>query len=186
MKRTAHIFSLLTASATALVLAGLPATTADAALATSSPRIGDGCLVGTWHDKAGRTSTLWQGHRVPMRAGGGDIDHIAGNGIDHDNWRKSKPIVGHYAGHRLTERIRGVHKQRLTATGHGHSGTLTIVNRGWSAHSTNTYVYRGHHSTGYLNQSGSVTVRYRCNATTLRLIKKGKVVGTENRLSRKP
>lgn len=185
MKLSALTLSLLTGSVTALVVGGLPATTAGATL-TTSPAVGDKCLIGTWHDNPGRTSTIWNGQKVPMRAGGGDVDHIAANGIDHDNWHKSKPNVGTYAGHRLTERIRGVNSQQLTATGHGHTRTLKIVELGWTSNSTNKYVYRGHHSTGYLNQTGTFKVRYRCSATTLRYIKKGKVVGTETRLSSKP
>jgi hypothetical protein len=69
----------------------------------------------------------------------------------------------------------------------GHHASLTLTERGWTATSTNRYVYRGHHSSGYLNQTGVHVVRYRCSSTTLTLLgPKGHVIGRETRLSDKP
>jgi len=141
------------------------------------------CLVGTWHDNAGTTSTEWDGHRVTMHAGGGDVDHITAKGVDHDNWYKSKPAYGTYQGSRLKETIRGINKITFTVS----KGKIHVTEDGWNSKATNKYVYRGQHSTGYLNQTGHSTVRYRCTAKKLTYLnKKGKVTGTETRKSRKP
>jgi hypothetical protein len=169
-----------------LALGGLPAAHAATHGAAKRPAIGDSCLVGTWHDNAGKTTTNWDGHTVKMHAGGGDVDHIFASGIDKDNWQSSKPIVGKYQGHKLTEQIRGHNKVRFAARPNAHPAKLTITELGWTAKSSNRFVYRGQHSTGYLNQSGTIASTYRCTSTTLTYLMKGKVVSTETRVSTKP
>jgi hypothetical protein len=169
-----------------LVTVGLPAAAASGA-PSAKPAVGDPCLIGTWHDNAGTTSTLWNHKKVVMHAGGADIDHINAAGIDHDNWRRSKRLVGTSAGYKLVEHIRGVNTEKMVASGSDDKRKLKVTEQGWAKHSTNKYIYNGHHYTGYLNQSGHSTARYRCTAKTLTwLTHKGKVRGTETRTSRKP
>jgi hypothetical protein len=134
-----------------------------------------------------RTSTKWNGTTVVMHAGGGDVDHITKSGIDHDSWAKSAPLVGRFRGHPLTETVRGVNKLSIHAGKVAHHASLTMTELGWTSTSTNRYVYRGHHSKGYLNQTGVHIVRYRCSSTTLTFLgHRGHVIGTETRLSDKP
>jgi hypothetical protein len=169
-----------------LVAAGLPASTATASVAASAkaPAVGDSCLVGTWHDNGGKTTTQWNGKTVKMRTGGGDVDHISASGIDHASWATSKVEVGKVRGHRLTERIRGHNKVRILANPHAH--TVVYTELGWTPKSSNRYVYLGKHSKGYLNQTGKFTTHYHCSATKLIFRSKGKAVDTETRLSTKP
>jgi len=178
---------LVAASAAGLALAiAVPAANARPA-GTGRTTIGDKCLIGTWLDNHGRTTTKFDGVNVVMHAGGGDVDHITATGIDHSNWMKSQPLVGKYRGFPLTETIRGTNKQLLHASKVGHHLELTVTERGWSAGSTNTYVYRHHHRPGYLNKIGVHTYRFRCTATTLTWMgPKGHVIGTETRQSRTP
>jgi len=172
-----------------LTLAGLPAPSATATDA-HRPAVGDRCLIGTWHDNANLTSTRWNGTHVVMRAGGGDVEHVFASGVDRDNWQKSKPLVGTVKGHRLVEKVRGLNTMVWRASGRVGSrkpAKLTQIELGWSASSTNRYVYRGKHSNGYLNQKGRYPFRYTCTSTTLTFYgKKGRSKGTETRISRKP
>lgn len=182
----------LTPAAIALIVLGglLPTGAAHAATPAPVPATAqrtattiDHCLVGTWHDNRGLSSTQWDGQKVVMHMRGGDIDHIASNGHDHDSWMHAKPEYGTYQGYRLKEVVRGHNLLVFRKTG---TGRMRATERGWSSGSTNRYVYRGQHSTGYLNQSGHSTVRYRCTAKKLTwLTKKGTVSGTETRISRR-
>lgn len=179
---------LVVASVAGLTVAGAPVTHAAPAQAASAQAgrtsVGNHCLVGTWHDNHNRTSTRMNGKRVVMHAGGGDIDHIAASGVDHDNWAASLPLVGPYLHHPLTEQVRGKNTQLIHASRQHHHLVMTVTELGWSAHSSNRYTYRGKHFTGYLNQSGVHTYRFRCTVTTLTFLgPKGKVTGTETRLS---
>jgi hypothetical protein len=143
----------------------------------------DTCLIGTWHDNPGLTSTIWNQRKVQMHAHGGDIDHINASGIDHDNWRPSKKIVGKAQGHKLVERIRGVNHTQWSTNGN----KLKQVEQGWSSGATNKYVYEGHHYTGYLDQTGTFHERYTCHGKKLKYFnKKGKKLGSETRISTKP
>jgi hypothetical protein len=189
MRSSALRYSVVVAGLAGLALAGVPSAQAGATHATHAGKhsIGDSCLVGTWQDSHGRSSTRWNGHRVVMRAGGGDVDHISASGIDHDDWSKSLPLVGHYLGHKLTEKVRGHNTQLIHSLTKNHHLEMRITERGWTAHSSNRYVYRGKHSTGYLNQTGVNLIRYRCNANTLTFLgPKGHVTGHETRLSDQP
>jgi hypothetical protein len=170
----------------ATVVAGLPAANA-AAERSKGPAVGDRCLIGTWRDNGGVTSTRWNGHHVKMHARGGDFDHIHASGLDRDGWDSSKRLVGKLAGHRLTERVRGNNSLLLRAHRHAHGGIVVETEQGWGKRATNRYVYRGKHSRGYLNQTGTFTFRFRCTLTTLTFLgKKGGVRGTETRVSFKP
>jgi hypothetical protein len=150
------------------------------------PAVGDTCLIGTWHADREVSQTNYNGTMVTMRSRGGDVDHIGKSGIDRDNWKHSTPAVGRLQHHRLTERIRGVNRSRLRVARHQGKRILTITELGWSKGSSNRFVYRGKHSRGYLSQNGSTRVRYRCTATRLTVLRHGKVVVIETRLSRKP
>jgi hypothetical protein len=186
MRLSSLRYSVVGLGVAGLVVAGLPAATAGAA-PSKTPAVGDRCLIGTWRDNHGVTSTKWNGHTVKMRAGGRDFDHISASGIDRDGWNSSKPLVGKLAGHRLTERVRGTNTLLFRAHRHGHVNTLVETEKGWGKHSINRYVYRGKHSTGYLNQTGTFTLQFRCSLTTLTYLgKKGRVRGTETRVSFEP
>lgn len=186
--------SFVVAGAAALAVGSLPSVAAGGAQSGRAPRagshhsaIGDKCLVGTWHDESGQSSTIWNGKKTPMHYKGGDVDHISSSGVDHDHWNHSKALVGHVNGSKLTEHIRGTNKQKISASGHGKKATLHIVEKGWSKNSTNKYVYQGKHYTGYLNQTGHNNERYSCSSKKLKFYnKKGKVTGTETRVSKKP
>lgn len=142
------------------------------------------CLVGAWRDGHEQESTTWDGTKVRMHYSGGDVDHFFARGVDHDSWMHAKVLQGTYKGHRLTETIRGHLTEQLHRTG---ANRLRVTGGSWSKGSTNTYVYEGQHSTGYLNAITPFTVHFRCTAKRLTyLSKKGKVTGTETRISRTP
>jgi hypothetical protein len=186
--------SFVVAGTAALAVGSLPAAATGGTRAGHAARppahhaaVGDKCLVGTWHDNAAKSSTIWNGKKTPMHYHGGDVDHISSSGVDHDHWNHSKAFVGHVDGSKLTEHIRGENKQTFSASGHGKKATVRIVEKGWTKSSTNKYVYQGKHYTGYLNQTGHNSVRYSCTSKTLTYYnKKGKVTGTETRTSKKP
>jgi hypothetical protein len=145
--------------------------------------VGDSCLVGTWHDNAYTAYTRWEGHNVKMRYGGNDFDHITATGYDHDNWDKSKPGYGRYAGSRLKQLVRGIDVQTMHATKSTHEITVTLVR--WE-HGKNLYWYRGTKYIGWLAKHYKYTVHYACGAHTLKWISKGKVYDTETRVSTTP
>jgi hypothetical protein len=175
--------SLTITSVLALTLAGLPAAHAAGAHPAKAPTLHEHCLIGTWRDVSERTTTQWNGSIVAMRSGGGDVDHISADGTDHNSYGKAKPLIGRYRGHRLAERVRGVNLQRMSTTGHGKHARVTLHERGWSASSSIHFSYRGHRSTGYLNQAGVHSYHYTCTAKTLTYFgKKGTVLETEARV----
>jgi hypothetical protein len=175
--------SAVTLCAAGLCAVGLPAAGA-AARALPAARFTHTCLVGTWHDERGRTYTEWGGHRVAMRGGAGNIDHILATGVDHDIWgRHAKPYYGTYRGHRLKEVLRGRNTVRIKGT--GKSDKLRLAEEGWSAGSTNIYTYRGRKYSGYFNQSGTYTMYFRCTARTLTWRFRHRR-DRETRISRKP
>jgi hypothetical protein len=149
------------------------------------PKIGAHCLIGTWHDNAVNTSTIFKGHVVRMRYRGGDIDHIFASGIDRDSWMHARSLFGTYRGHRLKQTIRG-HNRVLFKVVRRHR--LRNTEKGWSKGSTNRYLYRGHHFRGTLGRSGHVVMTFHCTARTLTIRSKphGRVIGRETRRSRKP
>jgi hypothetical protein len=178
-------FLVVAAATGALVAAGLPAAVGASSSRTSAETtLADHCLIGTWRDGGGPGSTQFRHHTVPTTFGGGDVDHIRANGVDHDSWAHAKPFIGTYRGHRLKETIRGHNVLAL----HALSGNrLRDTEKGWKKGRTNRYVYRSKHIKGFLFQTGSTVSHYRCSATTLTfLTKHGKVVSKETRISRKP
>jgi hypothetical protein len=171
-------------AAAGLIAIGLPAANARTDAPAAPAKLANSCLVGSWHDNGGRTTTRFEGHRVVMRARGGDIDHITATGHDTDAWAGSKPAVGTFRGHRLVETITGHNSLLLSAKGK----KLTYTEKGWTAGSKNRYVYQGKKSKGYFNPFGTVfTAKYTCSATRLRFFgPKGRPVGSETRLSSTP
>jgi hypothetical protein len=149
--------------------------------ADSSPL--DSCLVGTWRDAGGPSSTTWAGHQVAMHGGGGNIDHIYPSGIDRDSWSSAKPLYGTYQGHLLKEIVRGDNTLSLVNT--VHRNELEIVEDGWRAGGTNTFVYEGRSSLGYFDKSGTYMGYFRCTAHTLTWHTGGST-NTETRVSRQP
>jgi hypothetical protein len=171
------------AALAALFVAGLPAGTAGGA-PTKKPAIGDACLIGTWHDNPGRTTTTWNSQKVKMHYRGGDIDHISASGLDSDNWRHAKKAVGTAQGYKLVQQISGVNHLKFKVIRHG---VLRTTELGWAKHSKNIYHYQGQRYVGYLTQSGHHKQYYSCTAHTLSWkTKKGKVLETETRRSKKP
>jgi hypothetical protein len=188
MRLSSARLSIVPLAVGALLTLGLPAATASTVVAAHKPAaVGDRCLIGTWRDNGGTTTTRWNGHTVTMHTRGGDFDHIAASGRDRNTWADSKALVGRFGGHRLTERVRGQNSLLLRATSSATGGTVVETEQGWLARSTNRYVYRGQHSTGYLNQTGSFSFSFRCTLTTLTFLAKGgKVLSSETRLSFEP
>ncbi|MGO8958672.1 MAG: hypothetical protein ACLQFR_15070 [Streptosporangiaceae bacterium] len=167
-----------------LIAVGLPAAQASAHVLAAST-LGHACLVGTWRDNGGLTSTQWDGHTVAMRGGAGNLDHISASGKDHDFWgSKAKPYYGKYLGHTLKEVIRG--RNTITISGKASSDKLRLTEDGWSRGSTNTYTYEGHTYSGYLNQHGTFTQYFRCTADKLTWRSTKRITDTESRISRKP
>jgi hypothetical protein len=188
LKRTVVVAGVagLTMSA-GLMMSGVTPAAGAGLHSANKPAVGDHCLVGTWRDNGGQTSTKWNGHHVVMHSGGRDYDHISAAGTDRNSFATSKPSVGRIGGHRLTERVRGTNRLRLHATGRGRVHQLAVTELGWSKRAINRYRYRGKGSTGYLNQTGSYTYRFRCTLTTLTFLgRKGHPRGSETRISFRP
>jgi len=130
MRITPWRFSLAAIGAAALALAGGSAgaaTPASSGAHQAHHKVGDKCLVGTWLAGHSRTRTEFDGHSVVMHAGGGDVMHVTKSGTNHDNWKKSLPLTGHFQGHPLTEVIRGTNTQLLHATKVGKHLELTVT-----------------------------------------------------------
>jgi hypothetical protein len=168
-----------------LALTGLTfAPTATAQVA--APKLtGQACLVGTWRNDGGTTAANFQGHLVTMHGGRGDVDHIFKNGADRDIFgAKTAPLRGSYRGHKLYEVIRGTNKFTLRAV--KNTKKVHWIEHGWTAHSKNTFFYRGHKFAGTLPQRGTFTFTYFCNGHTLVLRQSKRYVDTETRTSRPP
>jgi hypothetical protein len=151
----------------------------------SAAGIGDSCLVGTWRDGEGHSSIRWDGHLVAMHGGEGDIDHVSADGTDEDTWgTRSKSLYGRYKGHTLKETFRGHNTLTIHATKHGHR--ISVTEDGWSAGSTNKYVYEGRTSSGYLSQHGTNYYNYICTASKFKWRYKHHTVDSETRISRIP
>jgi hypothetical protein len=180
-------FVIVAAAVGGLVLAGLPAAEgvpdSHPHALHHTPKVGDHCLIGTWHDNAIKTSTYFEGHKVHMRYGGGDIDHISASGIDHNTWIHAKPLIGSYRGHRLKQVIHGYQRLLFKVTG---PHRLRNTEKGWTKSSTNSYHYRGKHHAGVLPKSGVTHERFHCTAKTLTLTTThGTVLARETRIARK-
>ena len=151
-----------------------------------SATVGDSCLVGTWQDGSGNTSSTFDGVKVTMHGGGGDIDHISSNGNDQDAWGSGvKPFYGTYRGHTLKQIMRGENVTTISASPRNH--TVSVKQDGWSSGSTNTFYYEGKTYNGYFGPTGQVySYTYQCNSKTLVWETSGRAVDTETRISRTP
>ena len=155
--------------------------------ASKPPPIGDACLVGTWQDNGGHSTTTYNSTTVQLTGGGGNLDHIAASGTDNDVFGPtSLPFYGTYNGSTLEEALQGEQVLSLRANPGKHQ--LTFVSRGWTVGSTVKYVYQGSTTTGTFNTPTSTPTvdGYRCTASTLTWLAKGKVTDTETRASDKP
>lgn len=153
---------------------------------SGSAAIGDTCLVGTWQDGVSDTWTTWNGTKVAMRGGEGNIDHIFATGTDNDSFGAAvAPLYGTYQGTTLEEIERGQNVWTIHATPSNHS--VSVTEDGWSVGSTNTFFYDGNRYAGYFGPAGSTArYTYQCTAGSLELITGNRVVDTETRLSTTP
>jgi hypothetical protein len=152
----------------------------------TQPPIGDSCLVGTWKDGGYTTNANWQGTEVPMTGAGGNLDHIAASGTDHDVYDGASTLTGTYKGSTLTESIRGTSLSTIKADPTTH--TATAVSLGWTSGSTTTFLYQGQTTTGGFDKASGQSVHYSyiCTATTLTWMSDGKMVDNETRVSATP
>jgi hypothetical protein len=151
------------------------------------PPVGDACLVGTWRDHGYQTTTTDNGTVVQLTGRSGNVDHISAAGTDSDVYGPtSLPFYGAYNGSTLEEALQGEDIVSLHANPQKHQ--VTEVDHGWTVNSTSKYVYQGSTNTGTLNKpSGKpVVYGYRCTASTLTWLLKGKVNDVETRVSNKP
>lgn len=173
------------AGAIGLALTGLTLAPAASAQVAAPKLTGQACLVGTWRNDGGTTAANFQGHLVTMHGGRGDVDHIFKNGADRDIFgAKTAPLRGSYRGHKLYEVIRGTNKFTLRAV--KNTKKVLWIEHGWTAHSKNTFFYRGHKFRGTLPQRGTFTFTYFCNGHTLVLRQSKRYFDTETRTSRPP
>lgn len=176
--------SALTGAA-GLVLTGLAFAPTATAQVSVPALTGQACLVGTWRNDGGTTATNFRGHLVTMHGGRGDVDHIFKNGADRDIFgAKAAALQGTFQHHKLYEVIRGTNKFTLRAV--KHTSKVRWIERGWLAHSKNTYTYRGHKYAGTLPRSGTFTFTYRCTPHMLVLHQGKRYTDTETRISRPP
>jgi len=147
--------------------------------------LGDSCLVGTWRDGAGSSSTTWDGHYVALRGGGGDIDHISANGTDEDTWgARAKPLYGIYQGHTLKEILHGQNILAIHVTRPGH---LSVTESGWSAGSTDKFIYEGRAYPASLDRRGGKNYyAYECTRHKFKWRVKNRTVDREARISGTP
>ena len=151
----------------------------------SATGIGDTCLVGTWRDEGGKSSTTWDGHQVAMHGNGRDYDHISANGTDVDTWGpKAKPLYGTYHGHTLKEIIHGHNTLTIHAT--KPDSKLSITESGWNSGSSNKFIYKGRTYSGYLSQHGTTYYSYECTRHKLKLRVNNRTVEREARVSKTP
>jgi hypothetical protein len=151
------------------------------------PPVGDACLVGTWRDNGGQSTTTYDGTTVSMYGGAGNEDHIAASGADTNVFGPDTlPLYGTYNGSTLEEALQGERLMTLHANSRDHQ--ITMVEHGWTVDSTDKYVYQGSTTTGTFNKPSSAptTEGYRCTSTTLTWLVKGKATDTEARVSDKP
>ena len=155
--------------------------------AAKPPPVGDACVVGSWHDNGGHSTTTWDGTTVQVTGGTGNVDHIAASGTDTDVYGPDTfPSYGTYNGSTLEEEVQG--EQLITIHVNPRNRQLSAVYHGWTVSSTVKYVYQGSTSTGYLPKPSPTPAifGYRCTASTLTWIYQGKVNDTETRLSDTP
>jgi hypothetical protein len=155
--------------------------------APKPPPVGDACLVGSWSDDGGHSTTAFEGTTIAVTGGAGDVDHIAASGTDTDIYGPTTfPEYGTYEGSTVEQELQGEQVIKLHANPAKHQ--LTAVYAGWTVGSTDSYVYQGSTINGHFNPPTSTptTYTYTCTATTLKWIYQGKVNDTETRLSNTP
>jgi len=147
--------------------------------------IGDSCLVGTWRDGEGPSSTTWDGHHVAMHGSGGDIDHISATGTDEDTWgAHAKPLYGTYQGRTLKDILQGQNNLTIHVTRPGH---LSVTENGWSAGSTNKFIYEGRTYPASVNRRGAkYYYAYECTRHKFKWRVKNRTVDREVRISGTP
>ena len=151
------------------------------------PPVGDACLVGTWRDRGYHTTTTFDGATVPLSGGAGNVDHISAAGTDTDVYGPDAlPFYGTYNGSSLEEALIGEDVVSLHANPRTH--LVVKVDQGWTVSSSAKYVYQGNTNTATFNKpdGNPVTYGYRCTASTLTWILKGKVSDAESRVSDQP
>lgn len=151
------------------------------------PPVGDACLVGTWRDNGGHSTTNYNGTSVPVSGSAGNLDHIAASGTDTDVYGPNVfPEYGTYDGSTLEVEIQG--EQTITIHANPRKHQLTAVFNGWTVSSTSKYVYQGSTTSGTFGKPDTkpVTFGYRCTAATLTWISQGKVNDAETRVSDTP
>ena len=132
------------------------------------PAIGDTCLIGTWRDGGYDTSTNYNGTAVTMHGAGGNLDHITAAGLDTDVYGSGiAPFYGTYQGNPLELIDKGTFRQTIRADPRTH--IASVVALGWTAGSTNTYIYQGQTTTGTFGKPTGKPEKlsYSCTATTL-------------------
>jgi hypothetical protein len=143
--------------------------------------------VGTWRDHGYHTTTTYNGATVQLTGGSGNVDHITASGTDTDVYGPDVlPFYGTYNGSTLEEALQGEDMFSLHANPRNHQ--ITKVDHGWTVSSSAKYVYQGSTNTGTFGKPDNkpVTSGYRCTASTLSWITKGKVTDVESRVSNKP
>ncbi|HEY7276268.1 MAG TPA: hypothetical protein VH594_09895 [Trebonia sp.] len=151
------------------------------------PPIGDACLVGTWRDHGYHTTTTFNGVTVQMTGGSGNVDHLTASGTETDVYGSNAlPFYGTYNGGTLEEELLGEDMSSLRANPRNHQ--ITKVDHGWTVASSAKYVYQGSTNTGTFGKPSNkpVIYGYRCTASTLTWLLKGKVNDVETRVSSKP
>jgi hypothetical protein len=163
-----------------------PSHTATPSPTAKPPAIGDTCLIGTWRDGGYDTPTNYNGTTVTMHGAGGNLDHISAAGVDTDVYGSgSVPLYGTYNGNTLEEIYKGTVRQTIRADPRTH--IATVVGLGWTAGSTNTYIYQGQTTAGSFDKPTGkpAKVSYTCTAATLTWNFDG-TVDAESRVSATP
>jgi hypothetical protein len=149
--------------------------------------VGDACLVGTWQSHGIQEDTTFRGATVLMTGASGNVDHITAAGTDTDVYGPGTlPLYGTYEGSTLQQDWQG--EDVLSMHGNPRTHVMTLVDHGWTAGSTNKYVYQGANVGGQFDKPDSTPSNgpYTCTATTLTTYYKGKPFEVETRLSTKP
>ena len=82
-----------------------------------------------------------------MHGAGGNLDHISASGADSDVYGSGiAPFYGTYQGNTLEEIDKGTVKQTIRAD--PRTDTAMVIALGWTAGSTNTYIYQGQTTAG--------------------------------------
>ena len=122
-------------------------------------------------------------------------DHVGVAGSVHGDTSSGRAGAGTSEPHMGRQRCRGRHRwhrllgedvSSLRANPRNHQ--ITKVDHGWTVASSAKYVYQGSTNTGTFGKPNNkpVIYGYRCTASTLTWLLKGKVNDVETRVSNKP